>query len=165
MTTFSRLLLIACMAAALGACNKTEEADTAPVVNAPLTAPANPDDRQGWNDYLSDVVQRNMEGVNNQPYVYTLPPVSDPGFEGAYERQLEKASVDVQRGVISGNMLAYGGSASDKIADMVVEAFGKVEPNTMQGVKVLFIGNAADNERVRAAVEPAGVNYVFVEAR
>ena len=35
----------------------------------------------------------------------------------------------------------------------------------MKGVKVLFIGQAADNERVKAAVAPSGVNYVFVEAK
>ena len=42
---------------------------------------------------------------------------------------------------------------------------GPVQPGTMKGVKVLFLGAAADNERVRAAVEPAGVTYVFVEAK
>jgi hypothetical protein len=35
----------------------------------------------------------------------------------------------------------------------------------MKGVKVLFIGTPADSERVEAAVEPAGVTYVFVEAK
>ena len=35
----------------------------------------------------------------------------------------------------------------------------------MKGVKVLFIGDAADSERVKAAVAPSGVNYVFVEAK
>jgi hypothetical protein len=35
----------------------------------------------------------------------------------------------------------------------------------MKGVKVLFIGATADGDRVKAAVEPAGVTYVFVEAK
>ena len=30
---------------------------------------------------------------------------------------------------------------------------------------MLFIGNAADNERVKAAVEAAGAKYIFVEAK
>ena len=30
---------------------------------------------------------------------------------------------------------------------------------------MLFIGEPADNERVKAAVAPAGVDYVFVEAK
>ena len=35
----------------------------------------------------------------------------------------------------------------------------------MKGVKVLFIGKAADSERVKAAVAPTGADYVFVEAK
>jgi len=30
---------------------------------------------------------------------------------------------------------------------------------------VVYIGDAANNERVKAVVEPAGVEYVFVEAK
>jgi hypothetical protein len=32
-------------------------------------------------------------------------------------------------------------------------------------VRVLFIGKAEDSERVRAAVEPTGAEYLFVEAK
>ena len=48
---------------------------------------------------------------------------------------------------------------------MVVEAFKDVPPGSMKGVKVLFIGKAEDNDRVKAAVAPAGVDYTFVEAK
>jgi hypothetical protein len=47
----------------------------------------------------------------------------------------------------------------------VVASFKNVPPGTMKGVRVLFIGKAADSERVKAAVAPAGVDYVFVEAK
>ena len=164
MTIAIRLLLIACLALTTAACNKAEEAPQE-TVKAPLTAPAEPADREGWNAYLSDVVQRNMDGVNNTPYVYTLPPDSDPAIEGAFERQKEKAFADVQNRVLPGNMLAYGGPASAKIADMMVNAFTGVQPDSMKGVKVLFIGNVADDARVRPVVTPSGATYVFVEAK
>lgn len=155
-------LLIACLMLPLAACKK-EDAPKA-VVKAPMTAPAT-DDRQAWMDYLSDVVNRNMDGISNQPFVYMLPAESVPDFQDQYDRLLEKASSDIGSGIVSGNLLAYGSSTSAKMADMVVSAFGGVEPNTMKGVKVLFIGDAADNQRVKTAVTPAGVNYVFVEAK
>ncbi|HRN62123.1 MAG TPA: hypothetical protein PLF73_06660, partial [Luteimonas sp.] len=60
---------------------------------------------------------------------------------------------------------AYAGLDPTKTADMVVAAFESVPANTMKGVRVLFIGDTANNERVKAAVEPAGVDYVFVEAK
>ena len=39
----------------------------------------------------------------------------------------------------------------------------KVGAGTMNGVRVLFIGSAADSERVKAAVEPTGSEYVFID--
>ena len=108
---------------------------------------------------------RNMGEITNQPYVYLLPGESDGDFAGNYERLAEKAHLDVARGIISGNMLAYASPASAKMADIVIASFKDVPPETMTGVRVVFIGDAADNERVKAAVSPAGVTYVFVEAK
>lgn len=159
--TLRMFVLIACLLLPLAACKKEEPVA---VVKAPLTAPAN-DDRQAWMDYLSDVVTRNMEGIANQPYVYMLPAESTPDFQDQYDRLLEKAKTDVARGIIAGNLLAYGSSTSAKMADLVVASFEGVTPNSMKGVKVLFIGDAADNPRVQAAVTPAGVDYKFIEAK
>lgn len=164
MNIVHRLALIACLALPFAACKKEQEAPKE-TVKAPLAAPANPEDRAGWNAYLSDVVTRNMEGIQNQPFVYTLPAETVPDFASQYERQLEKAKTDVARGIIAGNLLAYGGPSSSKMADIVVESFKDVEPNSMKGVKVLFIGDPADNARVEAAVKPAGVDYKFIEAK
>jgi hypothetical protein len=161
MKTMIRLLMIAVLASSFAACKKTE----APVaVKAPVPVPVN-DNRQAWIDYLSDVVERNMGGIANQPYVYLLPGESSADFQDQYDRLAEKAKSDVSRGIISGNMLAYGSPASAKMADLVVAAFTGVPAGSMKGVKVLFVGKAEDNDRVKAAVTPAGVDYVFVEAK
>lgn len=165
MNTMSRLVLTACLALPLLAACKKEEA--APVaVAAPLTAPATADDA-AWRAYVSDVVTRNMEGIGNQPYVYYLPaPTGDEAADaGNYERLADKASSDVARGIVRGNMLAYASSDSAKMADIVVDAFAEVAPDTMKGVRVVFIGSSADQARVSEAVAPAGVEFVFVEAK
>jgi hypothetical protein len=162
MKTLFRLMLVACLALPFAACKKAE----APKVEKPPVAmPTDPANKQGWQDYMGDVINRHMEGVNNQLFAYLLPPESASDFQDQYDRLLEKAKSDVARGIIAGNLLAYGGPSSGKTADLVVEAFKPVQPGTMKGVKVLFIGSSADSERVKAAVEPAGVNYVFVEAK
>src|SRR4051812_48065004 len=66
MNTMIRLLMVALLALPFAACKKQE----APVATAaaPVPVPVN-DNRQAWIDYLSDVVQRNMGGIQNQPYV------------------------------------------------------------------------------------------------
>ena len=161
MKSMTGLMLIACLALPFAACKK----DDAPKAEAaPLAAPAGEDAAQ-WRAYVSDVVTRNMGGITNSPYVYLLPGESTPDFQDQYDRLGEKVSGDVARGIVKGNMLAYASPASAKIADLVIAAFTTVEPDTMKGVRVLFIGDAVDSARVKAAAEPAGVEYVFVEAK
>ena len=154
--------LLALFAFGLAAC-KQEEAPKAAAAAA-VTAPKDGNEN-AWQTYASDVVKRNMDGVTNSPYVYFLPADSAADFQGQYDAQLDKVKTDITRGILEGNMLAFVSPASAKMADLVTAAFTGIEPNTMKGVKVLFIGQAADSERVKAAVAPAGVNYVFVEAK
>ena len=160
MKTMTRLLMIACLVLPFMACKKQEA--PAPVVKAPMSAPKT-DDRQPWVDYLNDVVPRHLAGIPNQPYVYLLPGESAADFQDQYDRMLEKAQSDVARGIITGNMLAYASPASAKMADLVIAAFNGVPADSMKGVRVLFIGKPADSDRVKAAVSPAGVEYVFVD--
>lgn len=162
-----RALALACLIIsplALTACKKE-----APVANEAsekkaLAAPGKEDDA-GWKAYLPAVVQENMGTITNNPFLYYLPPESDPEFADKYSRQVESATTAMSRGVQPGNMLAFGSSASAKMADLIETAFKPVEADTLKGVRVLFIGNAADNARVMAIVQPTGAEYIFVEAK
>ncbi|WP_101925841.1 MULTISPECIES: hypothetical protein [Luteimonas] len=159
MKSITRALLIACLALPIVACNKEEPqvVEAAPVA-VPQTA-----DRTAWRDYLQDLVPRHMEGINNTPFIYLVPPPAGTEVDGEYDRLLEKAQSDVARGIVRGNLLTYAGADSARTADLVVSSFEGVAPNTMNGVRVIFVGAAADNDRVKAAVTPAGVEYVFVD--
>ncbi len=160
MKTMTRLMLIACLVLPFAACKKAEA--PAPEVQAPMSAPTT-NDKQAWVEFLNDVVNRNRGSVTNEPFVYFLPAVENlDEAQGYYDRLAEKARSDVSRGIISGNLLAYASPDSAKMADMVVYAFQDVPADSMKDVKVLFIGKKADRDRVKAAVTPAGVNYVFV---
>ncbi|MEO5629373.1 MAG: hypothetical protein ABIQ62_06360 [Thermomonas sp.] len=163
MNTLTRLLAIACLTLTFAACKK-EEAPKVEVVAAPLTAPTT-DELPAWRAYVTDVAKRNMDGITNSPYVYFLPGESAEGYGGQYERQLEKLEADLSRGIIEGNMLVFASPSSGKLAEMATTAFAQVVPGTMKGVKVLFIGKSEDSDKVKAAAEPSGVNYIFVEAK
>jgi len=162
MKTTTRLLLIACLALPFLAACKKEEAAKAEVAAA-LSAPTSTDEN-AWNAYLTDVVKRNAGGATNI-YVYTLPAAELADFQGYYDRQLEKAQLDVARGGMEGTLLAFGSPSSLKSADLAMTSFAKAEPGTMTGVKVLFVGATADSERVKAAVSLSGATYQFVEAK
>lgn len=162
-TTMRALLLASMTALALTACKK-EEAPAQAEAQQALVAPAKDDDA-AWKKYLQDVAIRNMGNVTNSPFLYYLSPESDPQFAEKYERQVESATAAVARGVQPGNMLAFGSSASGKMADMIQAVFKDVSPDSMKNVRVVFIGDAADNARVQSAVQPTGAEYVFVEAK
>ncbi|HET8818284.1 MAG TPA: hypothetical protein VFM73_01930 [Xanthomonadaceae bacterium] len=166
MTTTIRALFIALLTLSFAGCqDATEDAPEEAVATAPapLSAPTTEDDA-AWGEYLTEVVRRNMGGITNSPYLYYLPTETTPGFEGEYERLLEKAEIDIARGILAGNMLAFGSPASARMADLIIASFDEVDPGSMKGVRVLFIGDAADNPRVKEALEPSGVTYVFHEA-
>ena len=163
MKTTTRLLLIACLSMPLlAACNKQEE-KTEAVAEAPLAAPTS-NDSTAWDTYLTKVVTQKIEGATNV-YLYTLPDPAGADFQGEYDRQLEKAQGDVARGGMEGTLLAFGSQNSAKSADLAIASFAQAQPGTMKGVRVMFIGAAADSERVKAAVEPSGAKFEFVEAK
>lgn len=158
----NRLLLAACLVLPLAACKKEEAA--APVEVAALTAPTTADDVQ-WKAYLQDVVGRNMGTITNSPFVYYLTSQSNPKFESDYKGQLDQVKNALARGIVGGNLIAFGSPESAKMADIAIAGFTDVPPDTMKQVKIVFIGQAADSERVKAAVTPTGADYVFVEAK
>src|SRR5690606_3573162 len=157
-----RVMLAASLVLAFAACKK-EEAPVAEAQQA-LVAPAKDDDA-GWKKYLQAVAVQNMGNITASPFLYYLPPESDPEFAAKYGRQVESATVAISRGIQPGNMLAFGSSASAKMADMIDTAFKEVQADSMKGVRVVFIGDAADNARVQTIVQPTGADYIFVEAK
>ncbi|HET6396238.1 MAG TPA: hypothetical protein VFF91_05305 [Pseudoxanthomonas sp.] len=166
MNNTTRALLAACLVSslALAGCKKEEPVANEAAEKKVLTAPAKDDDA-GWKAYLPAVVQENMGNITNNPFLYYLPPESDPEFAAKYERQVEAATTAMGRGIQKGNLLAFGSPASAKMAELIETAFKDVPPDTLKGVRILFIGDAADNPRVQAAVAPTGAEYVFVEAK
>ena len=163
--TLKLILLAAAFATTLVACGKKEEEKAAVAAPVAVALPANPADNQAWKAYIMSVVKQNMGGIRTSPYTYYLPDATASDFEDQYDRQLDNVTGVVGRGVLPGNMLAFGSPASTRMGDMIVEAFTDIPPGSMKDVRVLFIGQAADSDRVKAAIEPSGAAYVFHEAK
>ena len=162
------LVFAACaMTLALSACNKQEEAaapteQVAEVVALPAktAAPAE------WKKYLAAVVMQNMKGVkSNRPYMYFVPGGDDGKAVIDRSNQLDNVSVAVSRGVLPGNMLAFGGPDSAITADLIIDSFKEAGAGTFKDVTVLFVGGQADTERVKEALTASGATYRFAEMK
>ena len=152
---------------AISACKKEEAAKpaaSAPAA-APVTLPTDPNDTAAWKNYLVSVAKQNMEGIRQRPYMYYVPAGDTPEILEQVDRQISDVTDVVGRGILPGNMIAFGSPDSTRLADGIIEAFKVARPNSLKDVRVLFIGAAVDEQRVRDAVAPSAAEFVFVEAK
>jgi len=159
----SLLILTIFLSINLLACKKESRAELEQTQTT-LSAP-DKDDDASWRQYLVDITKQNMGTISNSPFMYYLGPESDTEFEEKFERQVGNVKTALARGIAPGNMLAFGSPASAKMVALIEEAFVDINENTMKGVRILFIGEASDNERVKTLVQPTGADYIFVQAK
>jgi len=151
-------------ALALSACNKSEDTDQATTQEAALTKPSNPTDTKAWSQYFGQIVRKNMQGMTaDRPFPYFVPAGDDQAGQDGRARQLEAVQGAVARGVTPGNMLVFGGPDSAKTADLLVEAFKGANAGSFKKVIVMFIGDAADQQRVTDALAASGAEVRFVQ--
>ncbi|HWT16093.1 MAG TPA: hypothetical protein VN581_09940 [Patescibacteria group bacterium] len=150
---------------AISACKKEEAAKPAAAVAAPLSMPSDPNDTAAWKNYLVGVAKQNMEGIRQRPYFYYVPAGDSPEIVEQAERQISDVTDVVGRGILPGNMIAFGSPDSARMADGIIEAFKVARPASLKDVRVLFVGAVADEQRVRDAVAPSAADFVFVEAK
>ena len=153
--------LAACLT--LSACNKQQDDQQASQQVQQAPKPTDPNDSKGWNTYLGQIVQKNMQGMTaSQPYAYMVTPGVSDDDKAQNDRQLQSVQDTVARGVLPGNLLAFAGQDSSKTADLVAAAFKDAKAGSFKGVIVLFIGDKADQQRVTDALTPTGATIRFV---
>jgi hypothetical protein len=109
---------------------------------------------------------QNMQGVKtSRPYMYFVPAGDEPKDVMDRSNQLDNVGLTVARGVLPGNMLAFGGPDSKITADLVVDAFADAGAATYQDVTVLFVGAHAAADRVKDALAASGATYRFAERK
>ena len=151
-------------ALALSACSKSEDTDTATTQEATVSKPSSATDTKAWSQYFGQIVRKNMQGMTaERPFPYFVPAGDDQAGQDGRGRQLENVQGTVARGVTPGNMLVFGGPESAKTADLMVDAFKSANPGSFKKVIILFIGDAADQQRVTDALAPTGAEVRFVQ--
>ncbi|GLQ50133.1 hypothetical protein ACFFJT_11500 [Dyella flava] len=157
------LALTGCLA--LTACNN-QSGDNQQQAAQPqkVSKPTDPNDSKGWNAYLGQIVQNNMQGMSApQPYAYLVPAGDSDDAKDSRDRQLSNVQDIVARGILPGNLVAIGGPDSGKTADLVTAAFKDAKPGSMKGVIIVVIGDKADEQRVDAVLNPTNATVRYVE--
>ncbi|MBS0432682.1 MAG: hypothetical protein JSS21_09805 [Proteobacteria bacterium] len=163
MRNFATVAAFALVAAlALSACNKAQQPAQSDQP-AQVSKPTDPSDMKDWKTYLSQIVQANMKGIQNTPYMYFIPAGDDAETVAARGRTQDTLNGVVATTVLPGNMIAAGGPNSSETADALIAAFKNAQPGSFKGVVVLYVGDAADKDRVQQAVAPSGAEFRFAQ--
>ena len=158
MKSLSRLLSIALICLLSAACQKAPP--PAPAAPA-IVVPADANDSDAWKKYFSAKVQAwlKSKGKAGRIWATFLPKDGDPA------EMLKTTQDNLDRGILAGTILAFGSPDSAKMADFIQTSFTGVREKSLAGVIVVFVGDAADKDRVQQAVAASGVEYAFIEAK
>jgi len=160
---------LACVATlSLSACDQPKTPEQAVAEQKPevVAMPTDPADKAGWKKYLVSVVTANMQGVkSNHPYMYFVPGGEDEASVADRNNQFENVHNTVLRGVLPGNMMAFGGPDSKMTSDLIINAFKDAQAGSFKDVVVLFIGQTAEGAAVKLALDPSGADVRFVQAK
>src|SRR5215475_2668548 len=149
MKNYIRILFAIIAVCALAACGPSEAekekaaADAAAAQRlaaeqAALVLPKDANDKVSWQKYLSAVVTKfmreNQKAVTtNHPYMYYVPAGDGADAQSARQNQLNNVSDVVARGVLPGNLMAFGGPDSKATADTMVDAFKGANDGAFKG--------------------------------
>jgi len=159
MNILLRTLLVAPFLLLAVGCQKPPPA--APV-QATLAVPADANDSNAWKKYLAERASRYMKENkkgSGRLYAYFLP------MGGDHSEILNTVQNTLSRGVLAGTVLLFGSPDSNVTSEFISKSFTGVPAKSLAGVTVMFVGAAADKDRVAAMIEPSGVTYVFLEAK
>lgn len=151
-------VVLACALFALGACEKP-----APPVDPASVVPTNPQDSLAWKKYAA-FVSKTLVPADQSSRIYAT--FVDYGSdEEKSARTVENIKNFIGRGIAEGTTLLFASPDSKLMADIIEKAFAEPKADTLKSIRVIFIGQKDDQERVRAAVTAWGASYVFHEAK
>ncbi len=159
-----RMFLVVILAVgAVVACKKAEPVAAVKAPAPVLTAPTD-NDVAAWKDYVQQQVNIELQGeyMRGRPYIYFVPSGDDEEATRQYNAQLDSVAGSVARGIQSGSMIVFASPDSAKLATMVEESFKLAAPKSLKGVRVIFIGNPVEQERVTAAIAPSEATFKFI---
>ncbi|MBD8880209.1 hypothetical protein IHE49_06925 [Rhodanobacter sp. 7MK24] len=128
-----------------------------------VSRPTNDDADDQWFDFVRAVFQRYVS-----PTVW---PGAWPVLVGRSEMSvgLRERANNVFKDWIAGRrlqpgaILALGGPSSRVTADTMINSFKHAPPNWAKGATLMFMGSAADKDRVFAALRPSGATLRFFD--
>ena len=103
-----------------------------------------------------------LKQVSAKPYLFEVLAKSDPQAPQRNPSIQQALAMMAKSHQFPGNAIAVAGPDPSATADVLVAAFGEAKANSLQGLTVLYIGDANDKARAEKAISASGAAFRFV---
>jgi hypothetical protein len=158
---FRRFLAIAALMGALFMLGACEEAPPPP--DPAKIVPTNPSDSAAWKKYVAAISKTYVPADQSSRIFATF--VEYGQDEEKTARHIENTKNFIGRGIAEGTTLLFASPDSPLMANIVEQAFADPRADLLKSIRVIFIGQKAEEERVRTAVTAWGATFIFHEAK
>lgn len=158
---FRRLLAIAALCGVAFLLTACESAPPPP--DPAKTVPADPSDSAAWKKYVAAVSKTYVPTDQSSRIFATF--VEAGSDEEKTSRHIENVKNFIGRGIAEGTTLLFASPDSALMASVIERAFAEPRVDLLKGIRVIFVGQKSDEERVKAAIAPWGADFIFHEAK
>ena len=151
-------LLLVCALLTLAGCEEPP-----PPVDPTKSVPASPSDSVAWKKYVSTISKNYVPADQSSRIFATFVEFGQDEEKSA--RTVENIKNFIGRGIAEGTTILFASPDSKLMADIIEKAFAEPQPNLLKSIRVIFIGQAEEKDRVDAAITPWGATLVFHEAK
>ncbi|MFK2931791.1 hypothetical protein [Dyella agri] len=108
------------------------------------------------------VSHADLKGVSAKPFLFEVLAKDDPKAPQRNPNIQQALTVMARNHQFPGNAIAVAGPDPSATADVLATAFDAAKPNSLQGLTVLYIGDASDKARAEKAITASGAAFRFV---
>lgn len=108
------------------------------------------------------VSHADLKSITAKPYLYEILAPSDPRASQRNQNIQQALTQMAKANRFPGNAIAIGGPDPNATANVVVSAFDTAKPSSLNGLTVLYIGDANDKTRVEKVIATSGAKFRFV---
>ena len=131
--------------------------------SSPVSAPTTKDTR-AWRTYMFEIRDRVATDQERMGGFLLAAPGQDSGFHDAKSIAREIEDYDAAEPFADKGIL-FASPTSARLADVLVKALNARDADSMKGLRIVFLGAAADGARVANAAKPTGAAVLVVDSR
>jgi len=124
-----------------------------------LTPPANPNDFGAWRAFIGKVILAETHDANAHPYTFIVPAGDSDESKDTRKSMATAIHGYIGNTAVPENMVVLTGPESDKVAQVIVDAFGDLPARSAEGLVVMYVGVPQAATKAQGALRATGAQF------